>query len=301
MAQGGVVPGHPACETSVLPSQGTTTLRHGIHFISGLPRSGSTLLAALLRQNPAVHAGITSPVSAMVGALLPEMSAGSEGSVFFDAAQRAAVLRGVFENYYHAVHPTRTVFDTSRGWTARLDLLGRLFPDTRVICCVRPLPWIIDSVERLIRRNPFELSKIFGFEPGGTVYSRAEGLMSPAGMIGFALNAMKQGMHGEGAHRMLLLPYDTLVGRPAEAMAAVYDFTGLPRFEHDFNQVSLEVGEFDARLGTPGLHEVRREVRLSERPTILPPDLWERFERGSIWRMPEFNTARVAVACEPPG
>ncbi|MGI4764644.1 MAG: sulfotransferase, partial [Janthinobacterium lividum] len=33
-----------------------------MHFISGLPRSGSTLLAALLRQNPTVHAHISSPV-----------------------------------------------------------------------------------------------------------------------------------------------------------------------------------------------------------------------------------------------
>jgi sulfotransferase len=30
---------------------------NGLHFISGLPRSGSTLLAALLRQNPFLHAG----------------------------------------------------------------------------------------------------------------------------------------------------------------------------------------------------------------------------------------------------
>ena len=103
----------------------------------------------------------------MVGAMLAEMSAGNEGSVFFDPAQRAAVLRGLFDSYYHDIHPARTVFDTSRGWTGRLDLLARLFPDARVICCVRPIPWIIDSVERLIRRNPFELSKIFGFEQGG--------------------------------------------------------------------------------------------------------------------------------------
>jgi sulfotransferase len=253
----------------------------------------------LLQQNPAIHAGITSPVASMVGAMLNEMSANMEGSVFFDAAQRAAVLRGLFENYYHAVHPTRTVFDTNRAWTTRLDLLLRLFPDARVICCVRPIPWIIDSVERVIRRNPFELSKIFGFEQGGNVYTRAEGLMSAAGMIGFALNGLKQAMHGDHASRVLLLPYDTLVARPAEAMAAVYDFTGLQRYEHDFNQVSFESDAFDARLGTPGLHEVRREVRAIERQTILPPDLWERFERTSIWRMPAFNTSDVAVACEP--
>ncbi|WP_442939260.1 sulfotransferase [Nostoc sp.] len=31
-----------------------------IHFISGLPRSGSTLLGALLRQNPRFHASMSS-------------------------------------------------------------------------------------------------------------------------------------------------------------------------------------------------------------------------------------------------
>ena len=32
-----------------------------MHLISGLPRSGSTLLAALLRQNPRFEAGISGP------------------------------------------------------------------------------------------------------------------------------------------------------------------------------------------------------------------------------------------------
>lgn len=33
-----------------------------LHFISGLPRSGSTLLAGLLRQNPNFAAAMTGPV-----------------------------------------------------------------------------------------------------------------------------------------------------------------------------------------------------------------------------------------------
>ena len=211
----------------------------------------------------------------MLGAMLAEMSAGHEGSVFFDAATRAAVLRGVFDNFYHAIHPARCVFDTSRGWTTRLDLLARLFPEARMICCVRPIPWIIDSIERLLRHNPFELSQIFNFDQGGNVYTRADGLMSPTGMIGFALNGLKQAIHGDQASRMLLLPYDMLVAHPAVAMQAVYTFTGLPPFEHDFEAVEFDAREFDARLGTPGLHEVRRRVEAVERRTILPPDLWE--------------------------
>jgi sulfotransferase len=267
----------------------------GIHFISGLPRAGSTLLAALLRQNPALHAGITSPVGSLVTALLRDMSQGNETAVFIDDSQRAAVLRGVFNGYYHAIHPTRTVFDTNRGWTARIDLLAALFPDSKIICCVRHIPWIIDSVERLIQRNLFEPSKIFSFETDGTVYSRAEGMMRDGALIGYPLAALKQAMHGAQSGRLLLLPYDVLAARPHTALDAVYAFTGLQPFRHDVDNVMFDAKEFDARLGTPGLHDVRPRTRLEPRETILPPDLWQRIEAASIWRDPAFNTRNVAI------
>jgi sulfotransferase len=270
-------------------------VKNGIHFIAGLPRAGSTLLAALLSQNPAVHAGMTSPVGSLVGALLADMSQGNETSVFIDDTQREAILKSVVEGYYHAIHPSHTVFDTNRGWTARLELIDRLFPDAKVICCVRHVPWIMDSVERLIRANPFELSRIFAFDRNGTVYSRAEGMMSSTGMIGYALNSLKQGMHGPHAGRLLLLPYDTLTRHPKAAMNAIYDFTGLPPFEHDFDNVEFDAEEFDARLGTPGLHRVARQVTHIERESILPPDLWQRYEGASIWRDPDFNRQNVPI------
>ena len=269
------------------------------HFISGLPRSGSTLLAAILRQNPAVHANITGPVGSMVNAMLADMSAGNESAVFFTQAQREAVLRGLFVNYYDALDPGRTVFDTNRQWTARIELLAQLFPQAKVICCVRHIPWILDSVERLIRKNTFELSKIFSYDTGGTVYSRADGMMNASGLVGYPLNALKQAMHGAEAGRLLLLPYDTLVNDPAMAMEAVYAFTGVAPFRHDFDNVRFDAKEFDARLGTPGLHDVKPVVRGVERKTILPPDLWELWERASIWRMPEFNKLGVPIAGEP--
>ena len=270
-------------------------MQNGIHFISGLPRSGSTLLSALLLQNPAMHAGITSPVGSLVGTMLREVSQGNETSVLIDDAQRSALLQGVFDNYYHAIHPTRTVFDTNRAWTLRLDLLATLFPDARVICCVRHIPWIIDSVESLVRRNLWELSRIFDFDPAGSVYSRAEGLMGRGGMIGFALNALKQAMHSAHSAKLLLLPYEVLAREPDYAMRAVYAFTGLPYFRHDFENISFDAGEFDARLGTPGLHVVRPATRPSERATILPPDVWARYERESLWRDPAFNTQSVRI------
>src|SRR5436190_1814211 len=104
-------------------------MQNGIHFIAGLPRSGSTLLAAILRQNPRFHAGMTSPVGAMYMALEGAMSRKSEAAVFIDEEQRRHVLKGLFTSYYHALHETKVVFDTNRAWCTKLPAITQLFPE----------------------------------------------------------------------------------------------------------------------------------------------------------------------------
>jgi sulfotransferase len=67
-------------------------MQKNIHFISGLPRAGSTLLSSLLRQNPRVHASMSSPVCSLFNALQREVSQQNEYSVFIDDKQRAKIL-----------------------------------------------------------------------------------------------------------------------------------------------------------------------------------------------------------------
>jgi sulfotransferase len=103
-------------------------------------------------------------------------------------------------------------------------------------------------------------------------------------------------MHSPESDRLLLLPYETLAREPAYALRVVYEFTGIAPYTHDFQNITFDADEFDARLGTPGLHRVRPMGRPAERETILPPDLWQRFEGASIWRDPAFNRRGVRVA-----
>lgn len=65
-----------------------------LHLISGLPRSGSTLLSAILRQNPRFSAGVTTPVAALIGALMPRMSGNSEFAPFFVTGADSRALGG---------------------------------------------------------------------------------------------------------------------------------------------------------------------------------------------------------------
>lgn len=265
-----------------------------VHFISGLPRAGSTLLAALLRQNPRFYAGMSGPVAGLFSSLLGEMSARNEFSVFITDDRRRRVLRGLFEQYY-ADEPAEVVFDTNRAWCARLPALAALFPESRVIACVRHVPWIVDSVERLVRQNTFQPSSIFNYSPGGTVYTRANGIAGADGMLGYAYDALKEAFYGDYADRLLLVQYETLVGDPAKALGAIYDFIGEPVFQHDFEQVDYDASEFDVKAGTPGLHAVRPKVEARERPTILPPDVFRRFENDAFWTNPQLNPRGVRI------
>lgn len=254
------------------------------HFISGLPRSGSTLLAAILRQNPAVHASMSSPVGGYFSSLQKAMSGSNEASMFSSNEKRARHLRALFDVEY--ADAPEVVFDTNRIWPSKLPVLASLFPQAKIIACVRRPAWIVDSIERLIRSNPFDLSGIFGFEAGGTVFSRTTGLMSSTGLVGFAIDALRDGYYSPLATgRMLLVEYEPLAKNPKAVISGIYDWLGIPKFEHDFDKLDQIPGaaQFDQKLGTPGLHAVKPKVEWRDRASVLPPDLFKSLP-APFWR-----------------
>lgn len=266
-----------------------------IHFISGLPRSGSSLLAALLRQNSRFNANISGPLASLFNALLGEMSGRNEFSIFISDSQRQRMLRGLFSNYYEEQADAEVIFDTNRSWCAKLGALKALFPEARIIACVRELPWILDSIERLVRRNAFQPSSIFNYKPSMTVYARVEAVLSGEGLVGFAYNALKEAYFGEDTENLMLLQYETLVHHPARALKTVYDFIGEPYSEHDFNHVALDNDDFDIRAGTPGLHYIRPKVEATQRKNLLPPDLVSRLQHDAFWRDEKLNSRGVRI------
>ncbi len=275
---------------------------NGVHFISGLPRSGSTLLSAILRQNPKIHAHMSSPVAPLLTQMWLSMGAGNEHTVFFDEEQRQDVLRSIFDAYYRKIHPHKMVFDTSRIWCAKLPLLARLFPQARIVCCVRDVPLILDSFERLHRGNPSLLSMLFNADTARTVYHRVEALGGMNGVVGIAWHALREAYFGEFADRLIVIDYDALTREPKGTLAFLYERLGLPAYAHDFeNVVFNEADEFDQRFGLPGLHAVGRKVRNVPRQVMLPPDLVARYAQDSFWKNPEINTRKVTVVLPRPG
>ena len=267
-----------------------------LHYISGMPRAGSTLLAALLRQNPRFHAQMSSPVASLVTALARTMSQENEGGVFIDDEQRARVLTASVAAFHADLGPDRLVFDTNRLWCAKLPMVAQLWPNARVIACVRNPAWAVDSVERLTRTNALQPSGLFKFDADGTVYSRAEGLMAATGMIGYALNAVREAVYGEHGARLLLVRFDSLTTDPERVLAKIYAFLGEPPFAHDPEHIEPDYDAmmFDARIGAPGLHAVGARVHAVLRQTVLPPDLFAKYDQA-FWDAPDALPDAVQV------
>jgi len=268
---------------------------HKFHFITGLPRSGSTLLSAILCQNPRFHAGVSSPVASFFSSILSQVSVGSEWAPQVDLDKRRAILKGLFASYY-ADCDKEVIFDTNRVWSAKIPALLDLFPEAKFIACVRNVGWVMDSIERLYRANPFENTRLFSNEAErSTVFSRVETLAQRTRLVGLAWSGLKEAYFSEQASALMVVDYDILAQRPQDVMPLIYDFLGEPRFIHDFDHLEFDTPDYDDGIGLKGLHKVRSKVAFEPRATILPPDLFEQYSKLSFWRDASATRARVTM------
>lgn len=253
-----------------------------LNLISGLPRAGTTLLSTILNQNPKFSASISGPAARMVRAIVNEAQAQTGYRIQCPEAKRKKLIQNLMHSYYEDSNDV--VFDTNRGWTLMTPLIKDVFPETKIICCVREIPWVLDSFENLLAKNPYSVSSLFSTEESVDVYTRCNSLLRPDRTIGFALSGLKQAVYGPNADMILIVNYDDLCRRPENIMKDIYQFINEPYFAHDFNNLEAQYDEFDQDVNLKGMHTVRKKLEPQTRRTILPPDLWRQVEGLSFWK-----------------
>lgn len=256
------------------------------NFISGLPRSGSTLLSAILKQNPRFTAGISDPLHSYVHSIIRDTSTAVGMEAAVPVEKRRDLIRGLFEQFYK--NDNEVCFNTNRGWTADSSLLKDLFPNFKMIVCLRDIPWILDSFERLNSKNPYTIKPIYHHQDLGNVHDRCRILMGEMPNFGGYVHAplinVQQSMFSTEISQICYVEYDTLVNNPVGTMKEIYRFLEEPWFDHDFNNVEDSYDEFDQQAKIEGLHTVRRVVENRPRRSVLPGELWDRYGPMSFWK-----------------
>ena len=122
-----------------------------IHMISGLPRSGSTLLCNILAQNPELH---STPTSACHEALFTLRNAWGEWVEHKAAKSLANNLQPVLNATINAYHNTDrpVVIAKGGGWISLIELAEfALDRKVKIIVPVRGIPQILSSFDMLHR------------------------------------------------------------------------------------------------------------------------------------------------------
>ena len=157
-----------------------------------------------------------------------------------------------------------------------------------MIACVRNVAWVMDSIERLYRKNPYENTALFGSDAErSTVFTRTETLAQRNRLVGLAYSGLKEACYSKEGRAMLVVDYDLLVQRPAHVIPLIYQFLGEEAYPHDYDNLDFDTPDYDEGLGLVDLHKVRKKVSPEPRETILPPDLFEQYAKPSF----RYNTA----------
>lgn len=211
-----------------------------MNIITGLPRSGSTLLCNIFNQNPKFHASSTSCLPVLFADLISTWSVQIEVKNDLTRDRKGTearlnrTLRALCDAWYDNANGQRVIFDKSRGWMHHLPALRQVFPKCKVIILVRELRDVFASIEKQHLKNPIlDEAKT---PAGKTQFGRADHFFSPQELIGHPLQGIKDML--DRKLDVFVLKYEDLARHPKDVMVALYNYLGEPYYaKHKFKDV----------------------------------------------------------------
>jgi len=255
-----------------------------IHFVAGLPRSGSTLLLNLLGQNPAVHVTPTSGLVDLVAGVARQWRHNvwhqAEGLDIVRPRMRHA-LGGMIAGYHaEPLESGKVVFDKNRAWLKYIEEVElALGLRVRVIVMVRDIRDVLASMERLYCLRDLD----YPADMPATVEERCELWLSPRGVVGSAARWVQDAIR-RVSDRLLVVPYEALTSQPCQVLSGLAEQLDLPTYAYDPDHVDQVTHENDAIHGMD-LHRVRPHVEpnTSRWSDVLPLDYAATVARRFAW------------------
>lgn len=233
--------------------------------LNGMPRSGSTLLANILNQNPAIRATPTSGLCELLLQVNHHWNNSPELRASATYETRLNTLRGIMGGFHFDDSEFRKdiIIDKSRGWVCAFELLKNILKhEPKILVTYRDIPSILSSCEKLFRRELADPKSIARWGKNmETIEGRLAFWTAPDQLVGGAYNRIRDCvMRGHRAN-MHFIGFEDLTIWPEETMKRVYEFLGLPYFEgHDFTNVAQTTHEKDSEHGFVDLHTIRPKV-----------------------------------------
>jgi len=213
------------------------------YFLSGLPRSGNTLLGAIINQNPKIN--LTS--NTILTDVLYQLLLIKDYEIyknFPDEKSLNNIIKNTFNNYYKDWKANSIIDRGVWGTPANLKLLKSIIKKPKFIILYRPVLECLASFVKI--------------EKPINVETRCNKLMNNDGMIGKSLSSIKNIIKEKEDH--IIINYSDLVSNPLKEINKIYSYLNIDSFEHklkDFNIFSANDIKYDDSVLPFDLHTIR--------------------------------------------
>lgn len=261
------------------------------YFISGLPRSGSTLLCNILAQNSQFY--VSKSTSGCHDVLFgvrnqwDNLIEHKAGGVDYNQLKR--VLQSILYSYHST--DKSIIIDKGRGWLSFIEMIEFILDKKcKIIVPVRNINEILASFEKLWRKTTAKTQWTFekdDYLRSQTVAGRCDIWANAGQPVGLAYNRVTDAINRNLGDRLLFVEMDDLTSNPARTMKKVYNFLDQDYFSHNFDYVEQITAEDDIGVHkVEGLHTIRNRVEPVPHYSmeILGSELTKKYSNLEIWR-----------------
>lgn len=250
-----------------------------LHFLAGLPRSGSTVLASILNQNPDVYVTPTSPMLNVAVKMQEAWREDPTVKANYFEEQARNITKAILPAFWQH-RPEPIIIDKGRGWAKNMLTANALFEKKiKVIVMERDLPSIMASWLTIIRKQKEcyldETIMRKGFPP--TDENRMAEMWFD--MVKDCMEGTQQ-IKRDVPDQIVVVKYDDLMENPSLQLQRIEDFLELPKFKYDFENIENDTVDDDlVAWGFDGLHTIRPKLeKVSKDPReVLGQALYDRF------------------------
>lgn len=239
-----------------------------ISFLSGMPRTGGTLLSSILSQNEKLQTSGNSPLCQMMW----------DAQISCDMTEPMRNYPGLKSKFISSIpsivydNTDKHVIDKCATWNlnGNMEIISKYITDNpKFIVTARPLLDIVKSFV-FIRtmngwRNPEE----------GLLEDNTDPLMRPLASFRNALSVRNHNFH--------FIKYDDLIDNPSQTINDLYSFMEWEAFEHSFSNIRNKNKEKDYLINLIGLHDIRPVLKRRKIDIELSSEIKEKIEYLDIY------------------
>jgi sulfotransferase len=221
------------------------------NLISGMPRTGSTLLSSILNQNENIRSEGFSPVCRVCWDINEIFSSSVCHDEFLsankdiDKIKKETILSFIYK--YYNLSEEQFIFDKSVSWLlpANQNLAKFIFGENvKTIVLERPFVEVVESYINILEKNNIEIN----YE---NIFLNTPLLRSVAGVICSNLFPSKN---------FLRISYSDIVFDTEKTIENIYDFFEIKKYNHDYNNIRCIYPENEKYMGISGINQINKKI-----------------------------------------